>query len=248
MKIAKIIIHEDYCVGNENIHDIALVKLKEKVDVSIHTPACLPPKDADYSGKLASVYGWGDTQTPQTHPDAPLNDEGCPGSNDLSQVLMQTTETIMTNSACEQSSGKQLHCEDGVFTETNESMKGLVTDDMVCGAVTGGQSGCFGDSGGPFTVEEGGQHTLVGAVSWGIACGVVSIIAMDLYLEKLYKIYIFYRIAFLQFIAVCLPRGTGLTRLSKTMEEQNFAKHKFCIVELKNSVCFFVGKSPKPAS
>ena len=87
-------------------------------------------------------------------------------------------------------------------------------------------------------MEEGGQHTLVGAVSWGIACGVVSIIAMDLYLEKLYKIYIFYRIAFLQFIAVCLPRGTGLTRLSKTMEEQNFAKHKFCIVELKNSVCF----------
>ena len=59
MKIEKIIIHEDYCVGNEYGHDIALVKLKEKVDVSIHTPACLPPKD---SGKLASVYGWGLTK------------------------------------------------------------------------------------------------------------------------------------------------------------------------------------------
>ena len=71
LKIAKIIIHEDYCVGNnEYDHDIALVKLKEKVDVSIHTPACLPPKDVDYSGKLASVYGWGATKTPQTHPKA----------------------------------------------------------------------------------------------------------------------------------------------------------------------------------
>ena len=196
--------------------------------MSIHTPACLPPKDADYSGKLASVYGWGRTKDP----------DGRCSRTSMSQVLMQTTQTIMTNSACEQRSGKKTYCKKGVVTETNESMKGRVTDDMVCGSQTGGQSGCFGDSGGPFTVEEGGQHTLVGAVSWGIACGVVSIIAMDLYLEKLYKIHIFYRIAFLQFIAVCLPRGTGLTRLSKTMEEQNFAKHKFCIVDIFLCVCF----------
>ena len=65
MKIEKIIIHEDYCVGNnEYDHDIALVKLKEKVDVSIHTPACLPPKDVDYSGKLASVYAVSYTHLP----------------------------------------------------------------------------------------------------------------------------------------------------------------------------------------
>ena len=186
MEIEKIIVHEDYCVGPPKSHDIALIKLKGKVDLSVHTPACLPPKDVDYSGKLASVYGWGATKTPQTHPDAPI--ECGRNGNGMSKVLMQTTQTIMTNSACEQRSGKKTYCEKGVVTETNESMKGKVTDDMVCGSQTGGQSGCFGDSGGPFTVEEGGQHTLVGAVSWGIACGVVSIIAMDHYLEKLYKV------------------------------------------------------------
>ena len=118
MKIEKIIIHEDYCVGNENIHDIALVKLKEKVDVSIHTPACLPPKDADYSGKLASVYGWGVTKDPQFQ----LSEEGCqPKENDMSQVLMEATLPIMTTSACKKISGKIQECIDGVVTETNVS-------------------------------------------------------------------------------------------------------------------------------
>ena len=176
MKIAKIIIHEDYCVGNnEYDHDIALVKLKEKVDVSIHTPACLPPKDADYSGKLASVYGWGVTKDPQFQ----LTEEGCrPIANDMSQVLMEATLPIMTTSACKKISGKIQECINGVVTETNVSFIDNVTDDMVCGIQTG-QGHCYGDSGGPFTVEEGeegGQHTLVGVTSWAAedTCGVVS--------------------------------------------------------------------------
>ena len=32
-----------------------------------------------------------------------------------------------------------------------------------------------GDSGGPFTVEESGQHQLAGVVSWGFGCAAVSI-------------------------------------------------------------------------
>ena len=62
LEVDKIIVHEDYCADHHLGHDIALLKLKEEVDLSIHTPACLPPKDADYSGKLASVYGWGLTK------------------------------------------------------------------------------------------------------------------------------------------------------------------------------------------
>ena len=66
-------------------------------------------------------------------------------------------------------------CIDGVVIETNVSFFDHVADDMVCGIQTG-QGHCYGDSGGPFTVEEGGQHTLVGVTSWAAedTCGVVS--------------------------------------------------------------------------
>ena len=61
-------------------------------------------------------------------------------------------------------------------------MEGQLTDNMVCG-IGNRQSACYGDSGGPFTVEVGGQHILVGAVSWGPYCARVSIIAIDHELE-----------------------------------------------------------------
>ena len=38
-------------------HDIALLLLSESVDITIHTPACLPPSGADYTGYTAIVYG-----------------------------------------------------------------------------------------------------------------------------------------------------------------------------------------------
>ena len=49
LEIEKIIIHERYGMRMEN--DIALLKLKEKIDLSIYTPACLAPKGTDYTGK-----------------------------------------------------------------------------------------------------------------------------------------------------------------------------------------------------
>ena len=178
MEIEKIIVHEDYCDENSDGHDIALLKLKEKVDLSRFTPACLPPKNASYAGKTASVYGWGQTQTKDNA--LPI-DEGCPRYGN-SPVLMEATQTIMTNNACEKSSGTVQVCENGLITEVEVTMAGQLTKDMVCG-IGNRQSACKGDSGGPFTVEVGGQHILVGAVSWGLGCGRVSIIAIDHELE-----------------------------------------------------------------
>ena len=51
------IIHEEYNSGFQLNNDIALLKLVEHVDTNIHTPACLPPDDADYTGQSAHVYG-----------------------------------------------------------------------------------------------------------------------------------------------------------------------------------------------
>ena len=93
--------------------------------MSRHTPACLPPENEDYAGKTASVFGWG-----QTKDQALCRRYG-------SQVLMETTETIMTNQACEKLSGTAQVCKNlviiEVITEEKTSMAGRLTADMVCG-------------------------------------------------------------------------------------------------------------------
>ena len=38
-------------------NDIALLKLAEEVDMSVHTPACLPESGKDFTGQMGSVYG-----------------------------------------------------------------------------------------------------------------------------------------------------------------------------------------------
>ena len=149
------------------MHDIALLKLKEKVDLSIYTPACLAPTDADYTGQTASVYGWGWEKDA-----APLP---CVPQPPLSPVLKETTVTVLSNQECEQHSGMAPCCDEfGTADLCDYSMEDLITDDMLCGYKSGTDA-CLGDTGGPFTVEEDGKHTLVGVTSWGHGCAQVSI-------------------------------------------------------------------------
>ena len=51
LMFAQIIRHPDY---NEEKYenDIALVKLKDPVDLNVYTPACLPEKGYDFSGQV----------------------------------------------------------------------------------------------------------------------------------------------------------------------------------------------------
>ena len=53
--------HESYKSPLVNSNDIALLKLAEKVDLNIYTPACLPALNTDYNGKTGSVYGQSET-------------------------------------------------------------------------------------------------------------------------------------------------------------------------------------------
>ena len=176
LEVDKIIVHEDYCADHQVGHDIALLKLKEQVDLSRHTPACLPPRDAkaaDYIGKTASVYGWGRfKETLPCYSQEPLQPP-------LSTVLRETTETVLSNEKCKQSSGMFPCCPYGTPTEClvcpncTDSMMD-VTDDMLC-AYKSEKGSCQGDSGGPLTVEADGKHTLLGISSWGLGCARVSI-------------------------------------------------------------------------
>lgn len=181
-----IIINKSYN-PNTNANDIALLKLKEKVDLRIYTPACLPPKGKTFVDQEGWVYGWGE----QSY-----------GSRNTSDILKQTSQTILSNAECNRAAGKitnrfgcqedlyrlGLFPEDIISCETEKlqvckkeagnnyfnctytvSMSGTVQSNMLCGRRQGTDS-CRGDSGGPFTVEERGQHVLAGVVSFGVEC------------------------------------------------------------------------------
>ena len=57
MKVAKTIAHPSYGQPLANSKDIALLQLAENVDLSVHTPACLPAADKDFTGQTGAVYG-----------------------------------------------------------------------------------------------------------------------------------------------------------------------------------------------
>merc|ERR1711936_52835 len=48
-----------------------------------------------------------------------------------------------------------------------------ITKSMICAGGVKDEDSCMGDSGGPLTYKSGGQHILIGDVSWGSpkACG-----------------------------------------------------------------------------
>ena len=131
-------------------------------------PACLAPKQTSYTGKIASVYGWGRTI------DLPSGDCVDPDKKSKnSHVLRMTEVTIISNRQCENSKGKILECtEDNQIAVVNVTYEDRLTDAMFC-AISPGRDTCQGDSGGPLTVEENGKHTLVGVVSWADGCAKV---------------------------------------------------------------------------
>merc|ERR550519_692520 len=155
LEIEAMIIHESYN-PTQQTHDIALLKLKEKLDLNTYMPACLPDAGKDWAGSTGWVYGWGDTKS----------------ATESSNTLRETSQLILTNAACEQGQGMVDTNGDGVETEV--SMAGTISADMLC-AEAAGKDSCQGDSGGPFTVDVEGQHHLVGVVSWGFGCAVAGL-------------------------------------------------------------------------
>ena len=173
MEAKKIIVHEDYkrnTIERAKIykHDLALIMLKKSLD-STYMPACLAPKLEDYTGKKAYLYGWGAIADTKLGP-------GCRGSGSwISPVLRMTTQTIISNKECKKSAGLIYMCDPKTNTTVPGRAKyeGKIFGDMICG-VNSGRGQCQGDGGGPFTVEENGQHILVGVTSWALGCAKVN--------------------------------------------------------------------------
>ena len=51
-----VFIHPQYN-PKANPSDIALLHLKDEVDLSVHTPACLPTEGKDYTGQMGVALG-----------------------------------------------------------------------------------------------------------------------------------------------------------------------------------------------
>lgn len=147
--------HEDYKIERKEIHpkyvaatfqnDIALVRLNQDVNYKEHIiPVCLPDYKEVFTGDEAVVIGWGRT----AH-----------GAISTPARLQEVEVNVISAEMCQ-----------GWFKDNNRKEK-IYKNEFICaGHPTGGKDSCQGDSGGPLVTNKDGKGTLIGLVSWGIAC------------------------------------------------------------------------------
>ncbi|XP_050091307.1 brachyurin-like [Anopheles aquasalis] len=123
-------------------NDIAVVRLDTPITFNDRVqPVRLPGRSdtRQFGGLIGTVSGFGRTSD---------------ASNDVSPVVMFTTNPVMTNADC--------------IAQWNAI---LIQDQNVCLSGDGGRSACNGDSGGPLAVQDGGASLQIGVVSFGSAAG-----------------------------------------------------------------------------
>lgn len=166
-KVAATFVHEGFDKNMAALdNDLGLIKLADKADAKTIT---LPQGPTADSGK-ATVTGWGMMQ-----------DGTFPAD------LMQVDIDVTTNEACN-SGLKSIYAKDlgtilrswaprlrisdaSIDTATNamaQAMSDPLTDNMLCAGIKeGGRDSCQGDSGGPLFIQDSGNITQIGVVSWG---------------------------------------------------------------------------------
>merc|ERR1719186_905835 len=130
-----------YNYGGGLSTDIALIKLRDPVDLRTYMPICLPKSGAQYTGQKAWVYGWGTTSY----------------GGSTADTLQETQIDVISNAAC-----------DSAFSNNGINMANMQSSQVCAGA--NGEDSCQGDSGGPLSVDNNGHHEQVGIVSFGIGC------------------------------------------------------------------------------
>ena len=151
LEINSIIIHPDYAPHSSSPpaysqSDIALLKLKAKLDLDKYVPACLPERNRTFVGRTAWIYGWGNF----------IGRTEGPSSN----ILRQTTGKVISWQNCRSaehwpSGAGQRPLDKGYLCTLGEPLQ--------YGTLRGV---CAGDSGGPVTVQQAdGRQLLIGVIS-----------------------------------------------------------------------------------
>ncbi|KAL6261492.1 hypothetical protein P5V15_006581 [Pogonomyrmex californicus] len=125
-------------------NDLALLELESPVQFDEHiVPICMPDDGIDFTGRMATVTGWGRLKY----------------NGGVPSVLQEVQVPIMENSVCQE------------MFQTGGHSK-LILDSFLCAGYANGQKdSCEGDSGGPLVMERpDGRWFLVGTVSHGIKC------------------------------------------------------------------------------
>ncbi|KAG9428915.1 mucin-12 isoform X1 [Apis mellifera carnica] len=124
--------------------DLALLELESPIQFDVHIiPICMPNDGIDFTGRMATVTGWGRLKY----------------NGGVPSVLQEVQVPIIKNSVCQE-----------MFQTAGHSK--LILDSFLCAGYANGQKdSCEGDSGGPLVMQRpDGRWFLVGTVSHGITC------------------------------------------------------------------------------
>lgn len=174
--LSEIVVHPNYDSRSfEN--DVALVKLAVPTQlqaISIFDESSL----GALSGEVATAYGWGQTYISPDRceplfsgPQENLDDFDCKvhdfnrSSRDFQDSLLQANITLLSDSECNARIVDLLTSLDIDLSDIGEGTD-FTPINQVCGHDPIEQEGvCFGDSGGPITIERNGETVLLGTAS-----------------------------------------------------------------------------------
>ncbi|XP_067630336.1 serine protease filzig isoform X2 [Eurosta solidaginis] len=141
--VKRVIVHRQYDPATfEN--DLALLELDSQVQFDTHiVPICMPNDHADFTGRMATVTGWGRLKY----------------GGGVPSVLQEVQVPIIENSVCQE-----------MFHTAGHNKK-ILSSFLCAGYANGQKDSCEGDSGGPLVLPRpDGRYELAGTVSHGIKC------------------------------------------------------------------------------
>ncbi|XP_065368071.1 serine protease filzig [Calliphora vicina] len=141
--VKRVIVHRQYDPATfEN--DIALLELESPVTFDTHiVPICMPSDIADFTGRMATVTGWGRLKY----------------GGGVPSVLQEVQVPVIENSVCQE-----------MFHTAGHNKK-ILNSFLCAGYANGQKDSCEGDSGGPLVLQRAdGRYELAGTVSHGIKC------------------------------------------------------------------------------